>query len=94
MINSNRHAEVTANCLNHDFNKIFKIAKMIKENHDNLINLMGTSKNTIRHAELVSASPNNQGIAGQARNDERMIIGIFRSPLMKIMVQTKITVQK
>jgi len=41
----------------------------------------GTSKNTIRHAELVSASPNNQGIAGQARNDEKMIIGIFRSPL-------------
>ena len=40
----------------------------------------GTSKNIIRHAELVSASPNNQGIAGQARNDERMIIGIFRSP--------------
>ena len=45
--------------------------------------IKGTSKNTIRHAELVSASPNNQGIAGQARNDERMIIGIFRSPLKK-----------
>ena len=44
--------------------------------------LVGTSKNTIRHAELVSASPNNQGIAGQARNDEKMIIGIFRSPLV------------
>ena len=51
-------------------------------------NIMGTSKNTIRHAELVSASPNNQGIAGQARNDERMIIGVFRSPLIFI-TQTK-----
>ena len=27
---------------------------------------------TSRHAELVSASPNNQGIAGQARNDGRV----------------------
>ena len=35
---------------------------------------------------LFSASPNNQGIAGQARNDERMIIGIFRSPRMFVTV--------
>ena len=35
---------------------------------------METSKPSVlcssRHAELVSASPENRGIAGQARNDE------------------------
>ena len=31
------------------------------------VNDQGTSKNTTRHAELVSASPDYQGIAGQAR---------------------------
>jgi len=36
-----------------------------------IIEVKKTAKNPIGHAELVSASPVNKGIAGQARNDER-----------------------
>ena len=45
---------------------------------------MGTSKNSQRHAELVSASPQIQEIAGHARNDGSVTKGVFRSPLMLI----------
>ena len=34
---------------------------------------MKKEKNTFRHSELVSESPANKGIAGQARNDGRMV---------------------
>ena len=44
--------------------------------------LMGTSKNYSRHAELVSASPYFQEIAGQARNDGSVNNGVFRSSLI------------
>ena len=45
---------------------------------------MGTSKSSQRHAEFVSASPQIQEIAAQARNDESVTKGVFRSPLMII----------
>ena len=41
----------------------------------------GTSKNHHRHAELVSASPYLQGIAGQARNDESQKTEFLEVPL-------------
>jgi len=43
-------------------------------------NIMGTSKNPTRHAELVSASPRYQGIADQVRNDDCDKSVVFRSP--------------
>ena len=39
----------------------------------------GTYKNAIRHAELVSASPENKEIAGQARNDASVKNIVFRN---------------
>ena len=46
--------------------------------------VMGTSKNSQRHAELVSASPQIQEIAGHARNDGSVAKGVFRSPLVSL----------
>ena len=40
---------------------------------------VGTSKNFVRHAELVSASPENKEIAGQARNEASVKSIVFRS---------------
>ena len=45
---------------------------------------MGTFKNPTRHAELVSASPRNQGIADQVRNDDCAKSVVFRSFLIII----------
>ena len=50
---------------------------------------MNKIKNTQRHSELVSESPSLQGIAGQARNDEKRKNLANPENLMKIMVQDK-----
>ena len=51
--------------------------------------LMETSKKHHCHAELVSASPNLQEIAGQARNDRNLKIGFLEIPLYLMLTSDK-----
>jgi tetratricopeptide (TPR) repeat protein len=56
--------------------------------------LLNSSKTALRHSELVSESPLSVEVAGQARNDVRMINRFFRYTLLFILMSGIIVAQE